>query len=51
MRIVPMTAAYAAEIVTWRYPPPYDCYDMSAADPGFLASPESGFLPLPARPG
>jgi len=41
-----MTAAYAAEIVTWRYPPPYDCYDMNGADPGFLASPDSGFFAL-----
>lgn len=24
MQIVPMTAAYAAEVVTWRYPPPCD---------------------------
>ena len=41
-----MTAAYAAAIVTWRYPPPYDCYDMTAADPAFLADPASGFFAL-----
>jgi hypothetical protein len=46
-----MTAAYAAEIVTWRYPPPYDCYDMNGADPGFLASPESGFFALADQTG
>lgn len=46
-----MTAAYAAEIVTWRYPPPYDCYDMNVADPGFLASPESGFFALTGETG
>jgi [ribosomal protein S18]-alanine N-acetyltransferase len=31
MQIVPMTAAYAADIVSWRYPAPYDCYDMTDA--------------------
>ena len=46
VRIVPMTAAYAAGIVTWRYPEPYDCYDMTAADPVFLADPASGFFAL-----
>jgi RimJ/RimL family protein N-acetyltransferase len=46
VQIVRMTAAYAADIVTWRYPPPYDCYDMAVADPGFLASPDSGFFAL-----
>jgi [ribosomal protein S18]-alanine N-acetyltransferase len=42
--IVPMTAAFAAEIVTWRYAAPYDCYDMTDADPHFLVSPESGYF-------
>ncbi|MEV4349799.1 GNAT family protein [Actinoplanes sp. NPDC049596] len=39
MRIVPMTAEYAADIATWRYPAPYDCYDMTGADltDGFYA--------------
>ena len=46
-----MTAAYAADVVTWRYPPPYDCYDMTVADPGFLASPESGFFALTDETG
>jgi [ribosomal protein S18]-alanine N-acetyltransferase len=49
MRIVPMTPAYAGGIVTWRYPPPYDCYDMTAADPSFIASPVSGFFALVGR--
>ncbi|HMD93779.1 MAG TPA: hypothetical protein VKG80_14165 [Trebonia sp.] len=39
MRIVPMTAEYAADIVTWRYPLPYDCYDMTGADPEFMLDP------------
>jgi [ribosomal protein S18]-alanine N-acetyltransferase len=46
VRIVRMSAAYAADIVTWRYPPPYDCYDMTDADPGVLASQDDGFFAL-----
>jgi [ribosomal protein S18]-alanine N-acetyltransferase len=46
VRIVPMTPAYAADIVTWRYPAPYDCYDMTGTDPGFLTDPENGFFAL-----
>jgi ribosomal-protein-alanine N-acetyltransferase len=38
MRIVSMNAQYALAITTWRYPPPYDCYDMTGADPDVLAS-------------
>jgi RimJ/RimL family protein N-acetyltransferase len=41
-----MTELYAADIATWRYPPPYDCYDMTEVDPGFLVSKESGFFAL-----
>ncbi|HXP18673.1 MAG TPA: hypothetical protein VN840_03395 [Streptosporangiaceae bacterium] len=29
MRIVPLTPAYAADVVTWRYPAPYQRYDMT----------------------
>ncbi len=46
-----MTPAYAAEMVTWRYPPPYDCYDMTSADPAFLVSPQSGFFALTDESG
>jgi [ribosomal protein S18]-alanine N-acetyltransferase len=46
VRIVPLTAAFAADIVTWRYPEPYGCYDMTGADPAFLADPGSGFFAL-----
>ena len=41
-----MTSAYAADIVTWRYPAPYDCYDMTGASPAFLISQEGGFYAL-----
>jgi ribosomal-protein-alanine N-acetyltransferase len=46
MQIVPLTAAHAAEIITWRYPVPYDCYDMTGADPAFLTSSASGYCAL-----
>ncbi len=46
MRIVPMTRAFAADIAGWRYPPPYDCYDMTGAEPDFLVDPASGFFAL-----
>lgn len=46
VQIVPMTAAHAADIATWRYPAPYDCYDMTGADPDLLADPASGFYAL-----
>jgi len=41
-----MTAAYAAEIVTWRYPPPYDFYDMTEEDAAVLARTDAGFFAL-----
>jgi ribosomal-protein-alanine N-acetyltransferase len=49
MKIIPMTAAHAAEIVTWRYPPPYDLYDMSDADAAILTSADGGFFALVDR--
>jgi [ribosomal protein S18]-alanine N-acetyltransferase len=41
-----MTAAYAADIVGWRYPPPYDVYDMTGADPAFLTGADAGMYAL-----
>jgi [ribosomal protein S18]-alanine N-acetyltransferase len=46
VQIVPMTAGYAADIVTWRYPAPYDTYDMTGADLDFLLDPASGYYAL-----
>ena len=46
MRIVPISPAFAAGIVTWRYSPPYDCYDMTGVKPEFLLDPENGYYAL-----
>lgn len=52
MRIVPMTAAHAADVVTWRYAAPYDCDDMTGVDPGSrLVDPDAGFHALVADDG
>lgn len=51
VQIVPMTSGYATAIATWRYPAPYDCYDMTGADPGFLASQASGYFALTDETG
>jgi ribosomal-protein-alanine N-acetyltransferase len=45
-RIVAMAPVYAQEITTWRYPPPYDCYDMTEADPADLMDSASGYYGL-----
>ena len=46
LRVVPLTRAHAVDICTWRYDPPYDCYDMTGADPDGLLEPEAGFHAL-----
>jgi ribosomal-protein-alanine N-acetyltransferase len=46
VQIEPMTAAYAADIVSWRYPAPYDVYDMSGTDVAFITGREAGFFAL-----
>jgi [ribosomal protein S18]-alanine N-acetyltransferase len=46
MRIVAMTPEYAADIVTWRYPAPYDCYDVIDVEPDYFLDPGSGFFAL-----
>ena len=44
MDVVPLSRPFAADICTWRYPAPYDCYDMTDADPDDLVQPERGFF-------
>lgn len=46
MEVVALTRDFAGDICTWRYPPPYDCYDMTQADPDELLQPEAGFFAL-----
>ena len=41
-----MTGQYAADIVTWRYPAPYQCYDQAGAGPAYFLDPASGFRAL-----
>ena len=48
MRVAPLRREHALDICTWRYVPPYDCYDMTDADPDWLVQPESGFHALMA---
>ena len=43
IRIVPLTRAHAEDLVTWRYDPPYDVYDLTGADPDELLHPALGF--------
>ena len=33
--VAPMTAGHAADILSWRYPAPYDCYNVVDGDPGY----------------
>ena len=46
MRVTPLTHEHAVDMCAWRYAPPYDCYDMTGADPGWLVRPEAGFHAL-----
>jgi ribosomal protein S18 acetylase RimI-like enzyme len=46
IEVVPLTRDFAVDICTWRYPPPYECYDMTGADPDELVDPGSGFFAL-----
>ena len=41
-----MTTAYAAEIVSWRYAAPYDCYNMTDSDSAFVSDAANGFFAL-----
>lgn len=45
-QVAPLTREHANDICTWRYPEPYDVYDMSGADPHGLARGGRGFYAL-----
>lgn len=51
MKAVPLTREHAVDICTWRYAPPYECYDMTEANPDWLLRPEAGFHALMADDG
>lgn len=46
MHIAPLTVAHAREIVAWRYPPPYDVYNLAGAEADALADPGKGIHAL-----
>ena len=46
LRVALVSREHAADICTWRYPAPYDCYDMTSADPDWLVQPDAGFHAL-----
>ncbi|MFC4786473.1 GNAT family N-acetyltransferase [Nocardioides sp. MAHUQ-72] len=49
LTIAPLTHEHAVDICTWSYPAPYDCYDMTGADPDTLLDPGTGFHALLAQ--
>jgi hypothetical protein len=46
MRVVELTREHAADMVTWRYPPPYDRYSLTDSDPEFFLDPSNGYVAL-----
>jgi ribosomal-protein-alanine N-acetyltransferase len=44
IQIAPMTARHAAGILSWRYPAPYDCYNVTDGDPGYYLDPANGMF-------
>ncbi len=40
--IAPMTARHATDILSWRYPAPYDYYNVVDGDPGYYLDPANG---------
>jgi ribosomal-protein-alanine N-acetyltransferase len=48
LRVVPLTLEHAEDIATWRYPAPYDVYDMAGVVPAELLDPEVGYYAVVA---
>ncbi|WP_210438460.1 GNAT family N-acetyltransferase [Nocardioides xinjiangensis] len=46
--VAPLTREHAEDMVTWRYEPPYDVYDIAGADPEQLLHPGAGFFAVMA---
>jgi len=46
VHVASLSPEHAADICTWRYPPPYDCYDMTDAQPDTFLAPETGMHAL-----
>lgn len=46
LRLVPLAPEHAAALTTWRYPAPYDVYDLVGAAPADLLDPRAGFHAL-----
>ena len=46
LRVAPLTRAHAEALGTWRYPPPYDVYDLADGDPEALLDPATGMHAL-----
>lgn len=46
MRITDFTEQHAADIATWRYPEPYQRYDLVGIEPAYFLDPANGFFAL-----
>src|SRR3984957_1854722 len=44
IQVAPMTPGYAADILSWRYPAPYDYYDVADGDPDYYLDPANGMF-------